>query len=209
MHLLKRECLRERTNIIRNEVKPMRSVLALMLAITPVALTAFQPEVVSAAALQYQVSSCARDISTASDIGKNRLDKELVELALLDGSGTYVGSLFASWSHSGELYAHHVRLCGKGENYFYVKADDLRDWVGEESEFKTVSAIQTESILDTDLIHHDEASALVAVETLSVSDASAEVRIIFQAWNYATEASTSGIFTTTIPLKKPTLGLNP
>jgi hypothetical protein len=176
----------------------MKALILVFLALTP----AIAPDFAQASNTQYQVLACQQDSATTADLEEDRQDAEIVELRLQDAKGSFVGSLFASWTNKGELYGHHIRLCGKGDNYFYVNADDLRNWAGEETELKTVSVMETNSTLNTDSIHHDEAVSLVAVETLSRTDDSAEVRVIFQAWNFASEYATTGIFTTTIPLKK-------
>lgn len=166
-------------------------------------LLALAPAYAKASFSQYQVGACAQDAMTTADIAEDREDADLVELQLLDANGAHTGSLFASWTTEGELYGHHLRLCGKGDNYFYVNAGDLRNWAGKDvADLKTVSVMETNSTLDTDSIHHDEAVSLVAVETLAIDKNAAQVRVIFQAWNFASEHTTSGVFTTTIPLKK-------
>lgn len=180
----------------------MKALLLVFLSLASTLASILAPALAHATYSQHLVAACSKDPTTTSDLEEDRQDSELVELSLRDNKGTHVGSLFASWNNKGELYGQHIRLCGKGDNYYYVNADDLRKWVGEETEFKTVSVMETHSTLKTDSIHHDEAVSLVAVETLSVTEKSADVRVFFQAWNFASEFATSGVFTTTIPLKK-------
>lgn len=170
-------------------MKSLKSILAICL------ITAYGGISFSA-----EAAPCAKDTYTMELITEAREDVDVLEMTLQDGKGQHIGSLFTSKGK--ELYGHAMYVCGNGDNYFYVNSNDIRQWVGkEEGEWKMVSAIRTHHAAGDDLIHHDEALASASVETLEVSDETAKVRMVFQAWNFANEAATSGVFYFQIPMK--------
>lgn len=147
-----------------------------------------------------EAAPCATDPYTMELITEAREDVDVLEISLQDGKGQHIGSLFTSTGK--ELYGHAMYVCGNGDNYFYVNSNDIRQWVGKEAgEWNMVSAIRTHQTAEDDLIHHDEALASASVETLELTDDVASVRMVFQAWNFANEAATTGVFYFQIPLK--------
>lgn len=123
----------------------------------------------------------------------------ILELRLENADGDWVGVLFASENQDHTLYGQGLYLCGNNDNNFYVNADSLQRWIGEDGDFVAISTIATHGPKNFDLIHHDEALMAASAETISQDDKEARIRVIFNSWNFATETGFSGTFYLNIP----------
>lgn len=151
------------------------------------------------AAEAQDVDVCSNDKLTTERIEEARAAKGVLEIPLLDLEGRNVGSLFTSDGQ--QLSGHAIYICGASDNYYYVNSDDIRQWVGKEvGEWKMISAIRTHHTPNADLIHHDEALVSASVETLDITPKAAQVRMVFQAWNFANEVASQGVLYFQIPL---------
>ncbi len=152
--------------------------------------------------LAAEVGPCSADTYTPDLIKEAREESaDLLEIKIQNRDGVYVGSLFASAGK--KLFAHALYVCGEGDNYFYVNSDDIRQWASADAfDWKMVSAIRTNQPVDSDSIHHDEAMVSASVETLEVTEEFANVRMVFQAWNYSSEVATNGVLYFQIPLSQ-------
>lgn len=149
---------------------------------------------------------------TTDDYGRENIEEaranqtpDDLELTLTTADGKWVGSLFASNQKSGEktkLVGQSLYFCGGIDNYYYVNADDIRAWISKDiGDWKTVSKIETWGKQDEDSIVHDEAMMSASVETVDKTDTEAELRFLFQAWNFADQMSSSGEVFLKVPLK--------